>query len=320
MLHGGECLRTLVRHTSNEEPRAVDVAITGSSGLIGSALVTALEEGGHTVRRVVRSGPSGPGRVRWSPTEGRIDRDALAGVDAVVNLAGEGISEKRWTDEQKRRIRESRTKGTRLLAEALAGLDPRPSVLLSGSGIHYYGCHGDEELTEADAHGEGFLTEVVVDWEAATAPAAGAGIRTVALRTGIVLSAEGGALAKQLPLFKLGLGGRLGDGRQWWPWISIDDEVGAIVHLLTSEVHGPVNLTAPNPVTNAELTHTLGRVLRRPTALPTPSFGPRLLLGRELADSLLHCSIRAVPRALLDSGYRFAQPELEGALRHLLDR
>ncbi|HUF31870.1 MAG TPA: TIGR01777 family oxidoreductase [Acidimicrobiales bacterium] len=298
----------------------MDVAITGSSGLIGSALVTALEAGGHTVRRVVRSGTSGPGRVRWSPTEGRIDTDALAGVDAVVNLAGEGISEKRWTDEQKRRIRESRTQGTRLLAEALAVLEPRPSVLLSGSGIHYYGCRGDEELTEDDDHGEGFLTEVVVDWEAATAPATDAGIRTVALRSGIVLAAEGGALAKQLPLFKLGLGGRLGDGKQWWPWIAIDDEVGAIVHLLTSEVSGPVNLTAPGVVTNADFTRTLGRVLGRPTVLPTPSLGPRLVLGKELADSLLHCSIRAVPRALLDNGYRFTQPELEGSLRHLLDR
>jgi uncharacterized protein len=299
----------------------VDVAITGSSGLIGSALVTALQERGHHVRRVVREGSSGPGRVRWWPEEGRVDLDALAGVDAVVHLAGEGIATRRWTDEQKRRIRDSRRLGTTTLTRALVDLDPRPSVLLSGSGAHFYGCRGDEVLPEDAGHGDGgFLGEVVVEWEAAAAPAAEAGIRTAFLRSGIVLSPRGGALARQLPLFKLGLGGRLGDGRQWWPWISLEDEVGAIVHLLTAEVAGPVNLVAPHPVTNAELTATLGRVLRRPTLLPTPSFGPRLVLGRELADSLLHCSIRALPRALEESGYAFVQPRLEGALRAMLDR
>jgi uncharacterized protein len=300
------------------EEQPVDVAITGSSGLIGSALVTALESAGHRVRRVVRSGQSGPGRVRWSPADGEIDTAALAGVDAVVHLAGEGIAEKRWSADQKRRIRESRTQGTRLLAEALAQLDPTPSVLLSGSAIGYYGCRGDEELGEGAGPGEGFLADVVVEWEGAAAPAAAAGIRTAFLRTGIVLATEGGALAKQLPLFKVGLGGRLGDGTQWWPWISLDDEVAAIVHLLTADVSGPVNLVAPGAVTNAEFTSTLGSVLGRPTLLPTPSFGPRLLLGRELADNLLYCSTRVVPEALAASGFTFAHPELEGALRHLL--
>jgi uncharacterized protein len=297
----------------------MDVAITGSSGLIGSALVAALHDAGHTVRRVVRSKP-GPGEVLWAPAEGTIDAGALAGVDAVVHLAGEGIEERRWTDEQKRKIHDSRVDGTALLARTLAALDPKPSVLLSGSAVGYYGCRGDEVLDEETSRGEGFLADVVVDWEAAAAPAVEAGIRTVFLRTGIVLSTDGGALDKMLPLFKLGLGGHFGDGTQYWPWISIEDEVGAIMHLLTAEVEGPVNLAAPESATNGELTKTLGRVLGRPTLVPIPSFGPRLLLGRELADSLLQCSQRMVPTKLLASGYDFAHPTLEGAFRDLLDR
>lgn len=295
----------------------MDVAITGSSGFIGTALVERLRRDGHTVRRVVRSAP-GPGELQWSPTEGTIDRDGLEGVDAVVHLAGEGIAEKRWTDEQKRRIRESRTKGTTLLAETLAGLDRPPAVLLSGSAIGIYGCRGDETLTEESAPGHGFLPDMVVAWEAAAAPAAEAGIRTANLRTGLVMSPEGGALAKQLPMFKLGLAGRIGDGTQYWPWISLDDVVGAVVHLLTADVAGPVNLTAPRPVTNGEFTRTVGDVLNRPTVLPTPSFGPKLLLGAELAESLLYCSAKVIPTKLEASGYQFTHRELRGAMEHLL--
>ncbi len=297
----------------------VDVAVTGSSGLIGRALVQRLEDLGHRVRRVVRSGGGAPAEVRWDPMVGMIDSAALAGVDAVVHLAGEGIGDHRWTETQKRRIKGSRVTGTTVLAEALARLDPRPSVLLTASGISVYGDRGDDLVTEATEPGSGFLPEVVQAWEAATHAAADAGIRTASFRNGIVLAAEGGALAKQLPLFRFGLGGRLGPGTQWLPWISLDDEVSAIVHLLTVDVTGPVNLCAPEPVTNATFTEVLGRVLGRPTLLRVPRFGPRLLLGRQLADELLFWSVRAVPERLQASGYRFAHPELEGALRALLD-
>jgi uncharacterized protein len=298
----------------------VDVAVTGASGLIGRALVRRLEDLGHSVRRVVRSGGGGADEVRWDPMVGMIDSAALAGVDAVVNLAGEGIGDHRWTAAHKQRVRASRVTGTTVLAEAMARLDPRPSVLVNGSAVGFYGDRGDEELTETSGAGTGFLPEVVQAWEAATRPAAQAGIRTVCCRTGIVLSADGGALAKQLPLFRFGLGGRLGSGRQWLPWISIDDEVGAIVHLLTADVDGPANLSAPAPVTNAEFTRVLGRVLGRPTFLSVPAFGPRLLLGRELADELLFSSARMVPDCLVASGYRFTHPDLEGALRAVLGR
>jgi uncharacterized protein (TIGR01777 family) len=298
----------------------VDVAVTGSGGLIGRALVRRLQEGGHRVRRVVRSGGEGPDAVRWDPMVGTIDASALAGVDAVVNLGGEGIGDHRWTEAQKRRIRDSRVTGTTVLAEAMAALEPRPSVLLNASAVGYYGDRGDEVLTEASGPGTGFLSEVVQAWEGATRPAAAAGIRTACFRTGIVLAADGGALAKQLPLFRFGLGGRLGSGTQWLPWIALEDEVGAIVHLLTADVEGPVNLAAPDPVTNATFTEVLGRVLGRPSFLAVPAFGPRLLLGRELADELLFSSARMVPEKLRASGYQCALPELEGALRSVLDR
>jgi uncharacterized protein (TIGR01777 family) len=298
----------------------VDVAVTGSGGLIGRALVRRLREEGHRVRRVVRSGGGAEDEVRWDPMVGTIDVSALAGVDAVVSLAGEGIGNHRWTEAQKRKIRDSRVTGTTVLAEALATLDPRPAVLLTASGISVYGDLGDEVVTEATGAGTGFLPEVVVAWEAATKPAAAAGIRTASFRNGVVLSPDGGALAKQLPLFRFGLGGRLGSGRQWLPWIAIDDEVSAIVHLLTADVEGPVNLCSPEPVTNATFTEVLGRVLGRPTVLPVPRFGPRLLLGRQLADELLFWSVRAVPQRLSASGFTFAHPDLEDALRTVLGR
>ena len=298
----------------------MDVAVTGSGGLIGRALVRRLREGGHQVRRVVRSGGGGADEVRWDPMGGTIDSSALAGVDAVVHLAGEGIGEKRWTDAQKRRIRDSRVIGTTVLAEALAQLDPRPATLLTASGISVYGDRGDEVVTEATAPGTGFLPEVVEAWEGATRAAAAAGIRTASFRNGVVLAADGGALAKQLPLFRFGLGGRLGPGTQWFPWIALDDEVEAIVHLLSADVEGPVNLCSPEPVTNATFTDVLGRVLGRPTVLPIPRLGPQLLLGRQLAEELLFWSVRAVPERLQATGFTFAHPDLEGALRAVLDR
>ena len=292
----------------------MDVAVTGSSGFLGKPLVAALEAGGHRVRRVVRSPPSGPDQVRWDPVAGTVDVDGLRGIDAVVHLAGEGINAKRWTPDQKRRILESRTTGTGLIARTVAALDPRPAVLVSGSAIGYYGDRGDELVTEAAPAGRDFLAEVCVAWEAAAQPAVDAGVRTVFARTGIVLDRSGGALAKMLPLFRWGLGGRLG-GSQWWSWISLADEVGALAHLLHADVAGPVNLTAPGPVTNAQLTRVLGTVLRRPALLPVPRLGPQLLVGRELAQTLLYSSARVAPTVLASSGYAFRHPEIEGALR-----
>lgn len=292
----------------------MDVAVTGSSGFLGTALVEALRSGGQRVRRIVRHRPSGDDEVGWDPGAGTIDASALAGVDAVVHLAGESIGARRWSDEQKRRIKDSRTRGTALVAETVAGLDPRPQVLLSASGMNYYGDRGNEEVTEADPPGDDFLAEVCVAWEAAARPAADAGVRTAFLRTGLVLGG-GGALARMLPLFRVGLGGRLGSGRQWWSWISLDDHVGAMLHLLHAGVAGPVNMNAPEPVTNAELTRTLGRVLRRPTLVPVPRIGPRLLLGPELADALLFTSLRLRPEVLTTSGYDFRHPTIEPALR-----
>lgn len=296
----------------------MDVAVTGSSGLIGKALVRRLGEGGHRVLRIVRSG-GGPDTASWDPQAGTIDAAALEGVDAVVHLAGEGIAERRWTPEQKDRILRSRTDGTSLLATTLAALDRPPSVLLSGSAVGYYGDTGDRVTDESGPSGSDFTASVCVAWEAAASAAVDAGIRTAFLRTGVVYDAEGGALGKQLLAFKLGLGGRAGSGRQYQSWITLEDEVRAIEFLLGSDLSGPVNLTSPNPVTNSEFTRTLGHVLRRPTTI-LPMIGPRLLYGRELADSLLLTSQRIVPAALLGAGFAFAHPDLEEALRSVLGR
>lgn len=298
--------------------RSMDVVVTGSTGLIGSALVPALREAGHSVRRLVRRAPSASDEVRWDPAAGTIDAAGLAGVDAAVHLAGEGIADKRWTSAQKRRLVESRTTGTRLLAETLAALDPRPSVLLSGSAIGFYGDRDEELLTEESAPGHGFLPDLVQQWEGAAQPAIDAGIRTGFLRTGVVLSPDGGAMGKTLLLFKLGLGGPVGNGRTWWSWISIDDEVGAIVHLLEADVAGPVNLTAPNPVRHGEYAKAQGRALHRPAVLPVPRFAPKLLLGAELADSLLGDSMRIRPGELEASGYQFRHPTIDVAMEALL--
>jgi hypothetical protein len=245
---------------------------------------------------------------------------AFDGVDAVVHLAGAGIGDKRWTDAYKMEILQSRTLGTALLADTMASLDKKPTVFLSGSAIGIYGVRDDTELGEDAAIGTGFLADVCRDWEAASASASAAGIRTVLLRTGIVLSPKGGALKKQLPLFKLGLGGKFGNGKQWQSWISITDEVNAIIHLLTSNLSGAVNLTAPNAVTNAEFTRVLASVVSRPAILPIPSFGPKLLLGGELADALLFTGQRVVPNALVADGFHFAHPTLDVALRALLNK
>ncbi len=296
----------------------MDVLVTGSSGLIGSALVTDLEGDGHRVRRLVRRAPSGPDEVRWDPTAGEIERAGLVGVDAVVHLAGPGIGDKRWSDARKRELRDARVLGTTLLAEALAGLDVPPRALISGSAIGYYGDRGDEELTEQSAPGSDFLAELCVAWEAAAEPAAAAGIRVARIRTGIVLAPGGGALEKILPLFKLGLGGRMGSGKQYWSWITLEDEVRAIRHLLDGNVSGPVNLTAPEPETNQSLTTTLGEVLNRPTLFPVPRFGPKILLGGEATETFLYASQRVFPRVLEADGFEFSHPDLESGLRAML--
>jgi len=296
------------------------VAITGSHGLIGSALVASLEGDGHQVTRLVR-GLAREGEVGWDPVEGHIDGTRLEGHDAVVHLAGVGIGDHRWTSAHKSAVLNSRVQGTRLLATALAGLDRPPSVLASGSAVGYYGDRGDEELTEASGPGSGFLADVVQRWEAAAAPAAEAGIRVANLRSGVVVSAEGGALKKQLPAFKAGLGGRLGSGRQWLSWIAISDEVAAIRHVIDRpDIAGPVNLCAPTPVTNGDFTRTLGKVLHRPTAIPTPTPALRLLFGKEMVGEMLLAGQRVLPRALESSGYVFTQPTLAQALAAELGR
>lgn len=290
------------------------IAVTGASGLIGSALVPALRADGHEVVRLVRRTPSAPDEVRWDPAGGTVDRAGLAGVQAGIHLAGAGVGEHRWTESYKRVIRESRVDSTRTFAAALAALDPLPAVLLSGSAIGYYGDTGDTAVDESAPAGSDFLARVCVDWEASTAAAEAAGIRVVHLRTGLVMSPEGGAMQRMLPLFRLGVGGKLGSGRQYWSWITLADEVGAIRHLLTAEqASGPVNLTAPTPVTNAEFTRALAQVLHRPAVLPAPAFALKAVLGEFSHDVL--GSQRVLPRALEASGYAFADPDLVPALR-----
>jgi len=297
----------------------VDVVISGSSGLIGSRLGPALARAGHRPIRLVRRKPKpGADEIEWLPDGGHIDAASLEGVDAVVHLAGAGIGDKRWNDSYKRLLVTSRTEPTALLAKTLASLSKPPSVLLSGSAIGYYGDRDDEVLSESSESGSGFLPELVRQWEAATEPAAAAGIRTTHLRTGIVLSATGGALGKMLPLFRFGLGGRFASGRQYMSWITVDDEVAAIEFLLGSDVAGPVNLTSPNPVTNATFTDTLGSVLGRPTVLPVPAFGPKLVLGADMAQALLFDSQRVHPDALTEAGYGFHHAELVDGLRAVL--
>ena len=298
------------------------IAVTGSTGLVGGALAPRLAAGGHRVVRLVRSTTTAllPGEraVSWDPDAGAIDSTGLVGVEAVVHLAGESIASGRWTEARKRRIRASRVGSTRLLAEALARLARPPRVLVAASATGYYGDRGDEVLREDSAPGRGFLASVCREWEAAAEPAARRGIRVVHLRIGLVLSRDGGALAALLTPFRLGAGGPVGSGAQWWSWITLDDLVGAILHALVTEpLAGPVNAVAPNPVTNREFAKTLGRVLRRPALLPLPAFAARLVLG-EMAGALLLASARVVPARLQATGYAFREPVLEGALRREL--
>jgi uncharacterized protein len=305
------------------------VLVTGSSGLIGTALVDRLVTGGHRVTRLVRTGsapgvarPAGIVDVEWDPARGTIDTaglDAAGPFDGVVHLAGAGVGDKRWSPARKQLILDSRSGATGLLATTLADRSPPPAVLVSSSAIGYYGDRGADILDEQSTVGTGFLAEVCAAWEAATAPAVAAGIRTVLLRTGIVLSASGGALARQLPLFRLGLGGRTGSGRQYRSWITLDDQVGAIVHCLTeATLSGPVNATAPEPVTDAELATAIGGALHRPSFLAVPAPALKVVLGAEMAADLILSSQRVLPAKLLASGYAFAHTGVAEAMRSVL--
>ncbi len=293
--------------------------VTGATGFIGSALVQSLAETGHTVTRLVRAkADAGAGDLHWDPASGALHADALEGMDAVVHLAGEDIASGSWTGAKKARIRESRVNGTSLLAQTLARLSRRPAVLASASAVGYYGDRGDEVLTEDSPAGSGFLASVCRDWERATAAAAEAGIRVLHLRFGVVLSPSGGALARMLGPFRKGMGGPIGGGRQFVSWIAMDDAISAILHgLSTAALSGAVNVSSPSPVTQAEFSGALGRVLHRPTLLSVPAFGVRLMFG-EMAGETLLASQRLMPTRLLATGYRFRWPELEPALRHLL--
>jgi uncharacterized protein len=298
------------------------IAVTGSTGLVGNALVKALEIDGHCVRRVVRRSArpqAGEGNeIRWDPAAGTIDAAAFHDVDAVVHLAGESVAAHRWTAAVKREIRDSRIRGTRLLCDTLAGLASRPAVLISASAIGYYGNRGDERLDESSPPGAGFLADVCQEWEQATTPALGADIRVVNLRIGVVLSRKGGALKSMLTPFKLGIGGAIGNGRQYFSWITLEDLVRVMQFALSAAaLSGPVNAVAPQAVTNRKFTETLGRVLRRPTVLPMPAFAARLAFG-EMADEMFLASARVEPKALATAQFEFAHPELEAALRHLL--
>ncbi|HEY0172914.1 MAG TPA: TIGR01777 family oxidoreductase [Pyrinomonadaceae bacterium] len=301
------------------------VIVTGSTGLVGRALVRSLLADGHEVTRLVRGGSQGfraPGTaaVHWAPERGEIDAAELEGHDAAVHLAGESIAEGRWDDEKKRRIVESRVKGTRLIAEALAGLSAKPPVLVSASAVGFYGDRGDEVVNEGSASGTDFLSEVCREWEKATLQASQAGIRVVHVRIGVVLDAEGGALPKMLTPFKLGVGGRVGSGRQYMSWITLEDLVGVIRRAVEDEtLRGPVNAVAPGPVTNAEFTKALGSVLGRPTIFTVPAFAARLAFG-EMADALLLAGARVEPARLKEAGFEFKHPEIEGALHSVLKK
>ncbi|MET9857547.1 TIGR01777 family oxidoreductase [Streptomyces sp. NPDC006450] len=294
------------------------IAVTGATGLIGSALGRSLKADGHDVVRFVRREPAGPGEARWDPARGYVDPAGLAGCEAVVHLAGAGVGDHRWTAAYKRRIRDSRVKGTAAIASAVAAMDEPPATLVCGSAIGYYGDTGDRTVDEGSPAGEGFLPEICVQWEAAAAPARDAGVRTVFARTGLVVAAEGGAWGKLFPIFKAGIGGRLGNGRQYWSHISMHDEIAALRHIIdTPALAGPVNLTAPEPLTNREVTAAMGRVLHRPAVFAVPAPVMRAVLG-EFAQDVLG-SQRVLPARLLESGFVFRYPGIEESIRAALE-
>ena len=294
------------------------ILISGSHGLVGSALSQVAQKGANEVLVLVRGKATSSHEIEWNPERGLLSLDSVERLDAVVHLAGEGIAEGRWSEEKKQRIRESRVQGTRLLAEKLAELPSPPQVFVSASAIGFYGNRGDELLNEESAAGTDFLADVCRQWERVTEAARARGIRTVLARFGIILSTKGGALAKMLPPFRMGVGGRVGDGKQWMSWIALDDVVGGLLHVINnSTIAGPVNFVAPNPVTNAEFTKKLGKALSRPTVFPIPAFGVRLAFG-EMADALLLSSQRVEPAVLERNGYAFQYRDLSSALKAIL--
>ncbi|MBA3770454.1 MAG: TIGR01777 family protein [Blastocatellia bacterium] len=295
------------------------ILITGASGLIGQALQTSLRAGGHELLLTTRAQLTDPNHIRWDAEKGFEKPEELEGIDTIIHLAGESIAALRWTDEKKKAIRESRVKGTRSVVDAIARLKAKPKVLVAASAIGYYGERGDEILTEASGAGEGFLPDVCKDWEAESRRAEDAGVRTVLLRTATVLSKDGGALGTMLLPFKLGVGGVIGDGKQWFSWISLDDHIAAIIFALENEnLRGAINSTSPNPVTNEAFTKTMGDVLYRPTFIPLPEFAVSTLLG-EMGDALLLTSTRVIPKRLEDAGFEFKYPDLKPALEHAIE-
>jgi uncharacterized protein len=298
------------------------VLVTGCHGFVGRALIHALGESGHHAVGLCGSGRESEWEtVPWDPGAGRIDASPLEGFDGVVHLAGEGIGTRRWNEQHKAKVLDSRVRGTRLLAETLAGLERRPATLVSASGVDYYGSQSNEVLTEASSPGTSFLAEVCKQWEDGTRPAADAGIRVWCMRSGLVFGSNGGLLPRVLIPFRLGLGGKLGSGRQYWPWIIIDDHIAAMMHLLTvAGDGGGVNVTAPNPVQNAEFTRVAGTVLKRPTFASVPAAALRLVLGSEMANELVLSSHRVVPEKLQSQGFEFRFPELEAGLRYVLGK
>jgi uncharacterized protein (TIGR01777 family) len=291
------------------------IAITGASGLIGTALVPFLRADGHEVLRLVRRPATAPDEVSWDPRAGTVDMAGLAGVDAVIHLAGVGVGDKRWSDSYKAEILGSRVDGTTTIAHAVATLDPKPAVLISASAIGYYGDTGDRAVDESAAKGEGFLADVVAAWEAAADEARAAGVRVVHPRTGLVMARKGGAWGRLLPLVRLGVGGRLGNGRQYWSFITLADELRALAFLLTADLSGPVNLTAPTPATNAQVTKAMGHQLHRPTVLAVPAIALKTVLG-EFSSEVLG-SARVLPSALLAAGFSYQHPDIDTAVTTL---
>jgi hypothetical protein len=296
----------------------VKVAVSGASGLIGTALVPALEAAGHDVLTLVRRSPADPNEVAWNPSAGTIDVQALAGVEGIVNLSGATIG-RRWNERRKAEILRSRIAATGLLARTAAALEPRPAALVNAGGAGIYGDRGDEILTEGSTLGTGFLAKVGTAWEAAAEPARAAGIRVVSFRQGIVLSRDGGALERLVTPFKLGVGGRVGSGKQWWSWVTLDDAVAAFCFALESDLAGAVNLASPNPATNAQFVKALGRALHRPAIFPLPALAVKAAFG-EMGEEALLAGQRALPARLLDAGFTFAHPDLDSALAHALAR